>query len=559
MDASTNIFYTNIIGNDVQSDSRYFEFNIHGSDENKDAIKRAFSILNYFEETNVYLFNLKADGFSNEEIHIYDHAEDPYAFHSSFDPFSLYIDLEAIPNNILDSAFEAYKKKASEYDTGNGDYTKFSEKLDSFLEETKKNSDLIKDLYIAQQMLQQLHDGADLPENAKEQKWSLSGGIDVEGNHNKWPLLRPEHLNVLQALGLSSSAWEELFELTLDAEEAPILSEGMDISAISDTDIISNNGEISSDPSDGIQISSDAVITNKGSIVSSSDEGRVVTFSDASNPAVDISLVLPDMIDDFSSLNADIVAIKEEGVVIDLKNEDHITTFSDPNRSENDARIIFPNPFLSQDYTVIGSMGDDELYGSSGNDILVGQAGNDKLYGRAGDDILDGSGGDDIVRGGAGDDKLRGYNGDDKLNGGTGDDELIGFAGDDKLMGGDGDDRLHGGFGDDRLSGGAGDDVLNGFVGSDTFIFKAGFDHDTIVNLDLRDHQVPIAGSDDYMIAGGDRIKIGTSLVSNLADLISKGQTIDGNTVFNFGDGDILTIVGIDLETLQNSESVFII
>lgn len=147
----------------------------------------------------------------------------------------------------------------------------------------------------------------------------------------------------------------------------------------------------------------------------------------------------------------------------------------------------FPlNP--SDDYTIIGGIGNDSLTGSngsdsltgsSGNDILAGEGNNDTLIGEDGDDILRGGGGNDSITGGMNNDSLIGDMGSDKLDGGDGMDTLEGGGGVDSLTGGSGDDSITGGIGIDTLDGGGGMDTLEGDGGND--ILTGGGDSDRFV------------------------------------------------------------------------------
>jgi len=59
-----------------------------------------------------------------------------------------------------------------------------------------------------------------------------------------------------------------------------------------------------------------------------------------------------------------------------------------------------------------------------------------------------------------------------------------GTDGNDILIGNRGDNNLSGKFRSDTLSGGKGNDMLTGGFHDDTFVFKTGFDHDTITDFD---------------------------------------------------------------------------
>lgn len=179
------------------------------------------------------------------------------------------------------------------------------------------------------------------------------------------------------------------------------------------------------------------------------------------------------------------------------------------------------------------------LTGHSGDNTLEGNGAKNKLKGAGGDDLLKGYGGDDKLIGGKGNDKLVGARGDDTLKGSSGADFLKGGSGNDKLVGGGGDDRLKGGSGDDVLKGGSGDDNLWGGRGSDRFIFSAGND----VIRDFKDDADSIVVSRTMIDGAG----------STVDDLLSMGEIINGNAVFDLAGSHQLTVNGIDdLEDLRN-------
>ena len=253
------------------------------------------------------------------------------------------------------------------------------------------------------------------------------------------------------------------------------------------------------------------------------------------------------------------------------------------------------------DNVLSGLGGHDNLYGLEGNDLLLGEAGNDALYGQAGDDTLRGGVGNDMLDGGTGDDTLQGGAGDDTLQGGLGSDHLAGedgrdtvsyagaaggvtarldggdnvgqAAGDsitnvenltgsysrDALVGSSGDnvlsglggqdslyglegndlllgdadnDALYGQAGDDTLQGGAGDDHLDGGDGEDVFIFQAGED----LIADFKDDI-------DLLILELSALELAPD--SNVEDVLALAVLVSGDVVFDFGNGNILTLEGI--------------
>lgn len=199
---------------------------------------------------------------------------------------------------------------------------------------------------------------------------------------------------------------------------------------------------------------------------------------------------------------------------------------------------------LSSSATLVSGMTDARLLGSADLD-LNGNGDANKLVGNTGDNELRGFGGNDDLLGGSGDDFLFGGNGNDLLRGGTGRDarwgdlESSGTSGNsDRLWGDAGDDTLIGQSGNDVLNGGLGDDVLTGGGGRDTFVFTAGRDRitDFADNVDTIEINATTLGID-----------------MTAADVIDMGQVVGNNVVFDFGNGNVLTLEGqTDLGMLLN-------
>ena len=181
--------------------------------------------------------------------------------------------------------------------------------------------------------------------------------------------------------------------------------------------------------------------------------------------------------------------------------------------------------FVSTDFVIAGTAGNDTIVGTDGDDVIFGLAGDDSIDSGLGDDELNGGTGDDTLDGGAGFNNLNGNEGNDVLtmansdNGGTasgaeGDDLLIGSntssfitldggGGNDTLQAGDGGtsllgDGFEGGVGDDRLEGGIGDDQFIGGAGIDQFVFgsqwSSGF-QDVISDLEDGFEKIDLTGS----------------------------------------------------------------
>jgi Ca2+-binding RTX toxin-like protein len=180
-----------------------------------------------------------------------------------------------------------------------------------------------------------------------------------------------------------------------------------------------------------------------------------------------------------------------------------------------------------------GNSAANNLTGNSGSNILSGADGNDNLYGMAGNDFLFGGRGADLLDGGAGDDDLDGGFGRDSGWGKRGGLKAGAVVSDnaDHLIGGAGNDKLHGYSGRDILDGGAGNDELTGGGGRDTFIFYDG--HDTI-----RDFKDDV---DTIFLDAGNLGRPGLTV----AQALDIGHIVNGNAVFDFGNGDVLTLNGI--------------
>ena len=125
-----------------------------------------------------------------------------------------------------------------------------------------------------------------------------------------------------------------------------------------------------------------------------------------------------------------------------------------------------------------------------------------------------------------------GGDGRDKLSGGKGRDSLFGEADRDKLKGGGGRDTLDGGARRDKIDGGRGDDTLTGGAGRDKFLFKKKFGDDTITDFK----------------EGKDILKFRS--YSDTEEVIEVGQDVGDDVVFDFGDGNSLTVLNMSLAQL---------
>lgn len=174
----------------------------------------------------------------------------------------------------------------------------------------------------------------------------------------------------------------------------------------------------------------------------------------------------------------------------------------------------------------------ENAIGGGGDDLIIGNSGRNTLIGGGGSDVLRGNAGDDLLRGGTGDDTLKGGGGDDDLRGETGKDKIFGDSGKDVLSGGAGNDTLKGGSGRDTLDGGQGNDILLGGSSADRFVFTTGGDRDRIKDF-----------TDDV-----DRLHL--KGFGTLDTVLSHASQIGADVVFDFGGGDVLTVLHMTVDAL---------
>lgn len=145
-----------------------------------------------------------------------------------------------------------------------------------------------------------------------------------------------------------------------------------------------------------------------------------------------------------------------------------------------------------------------------------------------------GSDGNDVIQGGTGNDYLFGRDGNDLLTGGAGNDRLLGGKGDDVLLGGPGRDLLMGDKGDDTLAGG---------LGSDTFVFRSGFGHDLIPDLNANGEH--------------DVIEVAKSDFANFAALSASLTDTPYGAMLTLPDGSTLTLSHVAKASLTASDFQF--
>lgn len=213
--------------------------------------------------------------------------------------------------------------------------------------------------------------------------------------------------------------------------------------------------------------------------------------------------------------------------------------------------VLADTPLVSEEFSVEVTGSEDRVYGGRGDDILNGDTraeswlnaslfgGDDRVLGGRGDDVLCGDGdaaadriaelvgGHDVLDGGAGNDQIIG---DGYV---IGQDEVTLWGGDDRLIGGRGDDELTGDGETDSWSG----DALTTIVGGqDTFVFRRGYDRDTIEDFRKFEDVIELHTrswgwldtNDDDILTGADR----------------RIEETGDATVIDLGRGDSLTVMG---------------
>lgn len=214
-----------------------------------------------------------------------------------------------------------------------------------------------------------------------------------------------------------------------------------------------------------------------------------------------------------------------------------------------------------------GSSARDTIDGGDGADKLIGFFGSDSLYGGDGNDILRGEVGRDVLNGGDGFDwawyatssaavtidlaNQEGRGGDAEGDtyismeygyGSAHDDTILGSDSGNILVGAGGADEIRAGGGNDRLRGGKGDgDELYGDAGRDRFDFNENDGADSIMDFE-----------DDL-----DFIDlIGVSGLNTVGDALGFASQVGSDVVFDFGDGDELTVLNTTIAALNDDIQV---
>ena len=154
--------------------------------------------------------------------------------------------------------------------------------------------------------------------------------------------------------------------------------------------------------------------------------------------------------------------------------------------------------------------------------------------GNALNNYIEGTTGNNVLDGGTGDDTIDGLSGADLIDGGAGFDTLFGAFGSDTIFGGFGFDSIDGGGGADVLSGDRGDDTIVTGAGTDQIIFNLGDHSDTVMDFALGSDELHL----DAALWGGGKTE--AQVIADHATVVA------GSTVFDFGGGDTVLLVGVN-------------
>ncbi len=187
------------------------------------------------------------------------------------------------------------------------------------------------------------------------------------------------------------------------------------------------------------------------------------------------------------------------------------------------------------------------ITGNSGNNTLWGQGGNDTMMGGAGDDtyVVEQAGDVVVENAGEGTDtvetkvsfSLAGTNVENLVMNISASGTHLTYT----LTGSDGDNNIMGGNGQDTIIGGAGNDTLSGGADIDTFVFGPGSGNDVVTDF-----------LENYIHGGSYYDKIDVHAYTNGAIDTSVMSQSGSDVVFDFGDGNVITLTNTTIAGVSN-------
>ena len=135
------------------------------------------------------------------------------------------------------------------------------------------------------------------------------------------------------------------------------------------------------------------------------------------------------------------------------------------------------------------------------------------------------------------------------MQGGADGSRYFAGSGDDNVDAGAGNDMISGNAGFDILDGGAGDDLIYGDFNADIFVFSGGHGNDTVGDFDALNalEKIDLSGVSGLSLAD---LQLG-STTSGAA------TQAGGDVVIDTGGGNSITLLGVSLGDLDNSDFIF--
>lgn len=249
---------------------------------------------------------------------------------------------------------------------------------------------------------------------------------------------------------------------------------------------------------------------------------------------------------------------------------------SDQSQHTVTVTLTGPVPLIFDDNgeTIITSFADDLINALGGDDIIKPGAGSDTVNAGLGNDIVLDALGDDTVNGEGGNDQITLLSGNNIVKGGDDSDYIVTGFQNDIIYGDAGNDviKAEGNgsflFGNNQITGGTGNDTMMGGAGIDTFIFNPSDGDDVIGNIidvtgDITNgFGAVVSGASfqvgiDFIQLAGFSDETRSAVISALGDTENATLYADGiSTVFE-AQGTMITLEGIRLATLEESDFIF--
>lgn len=384
----------------------------------------------------------------------------------------------------------------------------------------------------------------------------VPGWLTFDANSETFSGTPPENFNGLLTFSVVISDGEAATTRTFDLEITPV----------NDAPDAQNDQGFETDQDTPITLLASDLLSNDSDV-----DGDTLTISSvdtASNGTVALDT------------NGDVLFTPTPGYFGPASFDYTVSDGAGGNATASVALDVLEDPNPPNPATIIGTNNNDVLVGTGNADIFDGLGGNDIMRGRGGDDIFLGGDGADVMRGGSGFDTINysaspngislfifgksgfGSGGDaagdwfysiEHIIGSAHDDTIRAIWGETVLDGGAGNDHLISAFGSNSLRGGPGSDVLTGGFNDDSFYFSDGDGADRVT--DFRSDATAGWG---WFGDQSDTLVLDVDGVDTFADLTSLASEVAGDTVFDFGNNDRLTLQNIRLAQISEADVQFV-